>query len=95
MKIPKIVPRGKNILVKPDPDKARTSEHGISMPTSVEQDKRAIGVIIALGPEIKDLKVWDKIIYGVYSGENIKFLESGSEVDYVLLLDEWVLAVIK
>lgn len=94
-KISKIIPRGKNILVKPDPEKARTSEHGISLPTNVEQDKKAIGVVVAVGPEIKDVKVGDKVIYGVYSGENIKLMESDEEVDYVLLLDEWVLAFVK
>lgn len=94
MKIQKIIPRGKNILVKPDPEQARTSEHGISLPTNVEQDKKAIGIVIAIGPEIQDVKVGDKVIYGVFSGENIKFQESEEEVDYVLLLDEWVLAII-
>jgi len=90
-----ISPRGKNILVRPDPEKARTSAHGISMPTNVEQDKKAIGVVVAVGPEVKDLKKGDHVIYGVYSGENIKIMESENEIDYVLLLDEWVLAIIK
>ena len=91
----KILPRGKNILVKPDPEKSRISEHGITMPTNVEQDKKAIGTVMAVGPEIKDVKKGDKVIYGVYSGELIKIEEKGKEVDYVLLLDEWVLAFLK
>jgi len=91
----KIIPRGKNILVRPDPEQARTSEYGISKPTNVDQDKKAIGVVVAVGSEIKDIKNGDHVIYGVYSGENIKITESGNEVDYVLLLDEWVLATIE
>ena len=90
-----IIPRGKNILVKPDPEQSRTSEHGISIPTNIEQDKKAIGMVIAVGPEIKDIKKGDRVIYGVYSGENVKLIENGVEVDYVILLDEWVLAFLK
>ena len=90
----KIIPRGKNLLVKPDPENSRTSEYGISMPTNVDQDKKAMGTVIAVGPEIKDIKRGDKVIYGVYSGEPLKIYEGSKEVDYVLLLDEWVLAFI-
>ena len=90
-----IRPRGKNILVKPDPEQNRTSDHGITIPTNVEQDKKAIGEVIAVGPEITDIKPGDKIIYGVYSGEVIKITENGEETEYVLLLDEWVLAFLE
>lgn len=90
-----IKPRGKNILVKPDPEQARISDYGITIPTNVEQDKKAIGEVIAVGPEITDIKPGDKIIYGVYSGEVVKIIENGEEIEYVLLLDEWVLAFIK
>jgi len=95
MKNHKIIPRGKNVLVKPDPEQSRTTEYGISIPTNVEQDKKAVGIVIATGSEIKDIKVGDRVIYGVYSGESVKLMENGVEVDYVLLLEEWVLAFLK
>ena len=90
-----IRPRGKNILVKPDPEEARTSDYGITIPTNVEQDKKAIGEVIAVGSYITDIKPGDKVIYGVYSGEAIKLRENDEDVDYVLLLDEWVLSFLE
>ena len=82
-------------MVKPDPEQARTSDHGITIPTNVEQDKKALGEVIAVGPEITDIKPGDKVIYGVYSGEAIKLREGDEDIDYVLLLDEWVLAFLE
>lgn len=94
MKTPKIRPRGKQILVQPDGETARVSAHGLVTPDNVEQEKKAIGTVLAVGPEIKDVKKGDRVIYGVYAGDKIKLGESMKEVDYVLLLDEEVLAFI-
>lgn len=91
-KKPKIVPRAKQVLVKPDNEKSRVSDSGIITPTTVEQEKKAFGTVLAVGADIKDIKVGDRVIYGVFVGEKIKLLESENEVDYVLLHDEDVLA---
>ena len=95
MKTPKINPRGKQILVRQEDEKSRISEHGLSMPDSVEQERKAIGEVVAVGPEIKDVKKGDKVIYGAFAGEQIKLQQSTKEVDYVLLFDEDVLAFIE
>lgn len=95
MKNPKITPRGKQILVKQEDEKSRVSEHGLSTPDSVEQERKAIGEVVAVGPEIKDVKKGDRVIYGAFAGEKIKLQESTKEVDYVLLFDEDVLAFIE
>ena len=95
MKKIKITPRGKQILVKQDEEKSRESEHGILTPDNVEQEQKAIGTVIAVGPEIKDVKKGDRVIYGAYAGEKIKLAESEEEVDFVLLFDEDVLAFIE
>ena len=91
----KIRPRGKQILVKQEDEKSRISELGLSLPDSVEQERKAIGEVVAVGPEIKDVKKGDRVIYGAFAGEKIKLQESTKEVDYVLLFDEDVLAFIE
>lgn len=95
MKIPKIIPRGKQILIQQDGKEPRESKHGILMPSNVEQEQKAIGTVIAVGPEIKDVKKDDRVIFGAFAGEKLKFKESGKEVEYVLLFDEDVIAFIK
>ncbi len=90
-----ITPRGKQVLVKPDPAESKESESGLLVPDAVEQEQKAIGTVISVGPEIKDVKKGDRVIYGAYAGESIKLREDGAEVEYKLLFDEDVLAFIK
>ena len=73
MKTKTIIPRGKNILVKPDEEESRTTESGLVTPDNVEQEKKATGKIIEIGPEVKkDAKVGKRVIYGVFSGDEIE-----------------------
>jgi co-chaperonin GroES (HSP10) len=51
--------------------------------------------VIAVGKGIDDIKVGDKIIYGMFAGEKIKINEDDKEVEYVLLFDDDVLAFLK
>jgi len=95
MKKPKIIPRGKQILIQPDGESGRESEYGIITPESVAQETKAIGTVIAVGPEVKDVKKGSRVIYGAFAGEQISFKDSTKEVDYVLLFDEDVLAFIE
>ena len=95
MKTPKITPRGKQILVQPDGEGSRESEYGIVTPDNVDQETKAIGTVIAVGPEITDVKEGQRVIYGAFAGEQISFQESTKEVDFVLLFDEDVLAFIE
>lgn len=85
----KIKPRKLQILVKPQEEESRVSKKsGLVTPDSVEQEIKAIGEVVAIGGGIDDIKVGDKVIYGVYAGEVINF----EEVEYKLLHDEDVLA---
>lgn len=90
----KIIPRAKQVLVLPDIEQSHESEHGIITPTNVEQEQKAIGIVIAVGNEIKDIKKGDKVIFGAFAGEKIKLQESSKQVEYVLLFDEDILAFI-
>lgn len=95
MKIPKITPRGKQILVKPEEESSRESDHGLLTPSNVEQDQKSIGEVIAVGKEIKDVKKGDRVIYAMYAGETLNFSSDPRRIDYKLLLDEDILAFIE
>ena len=95
MKTPKIIPRGSQILVKPDPEKDRKSKSGLLTPDNVEQERKAYGEVIAVGPKIQDVKPGDRVVYGVYAGENISFGDDEKKVDYKLFFDQKVLAILK
>lgn len=92
---PKIKPRGKQILVQPDPEVSRQGDFGLVLPSSVEQEQKAVGTVIAVGPDIKDVKKGDRVIYAAFGGESIGFSRDPKKVDYKLLFDEDVLAFIE
>ena len=91
----KIVPRGRHILVRPDDEASRTTESGLMVPSSVEQEQRAIGTVLAVGDGIKDVKKGDRVIYGAFAGETLNFSRDPKKVEYKLLFDEDVIAFIK
>lgn len=91
----KIKPRKNQILVQPDGEPSRQTEHGLIMPSNVEQEQKAIGTVVAVGPEIKDVKKGDRVLYGAFAGESIAFSRDPKKVDYKLLFDEDVLAFIE
>lgn len=94
-KIKKIIPRGKWVLVKPIEKESRETEQGLILPANEEREQKARGIVEAMGKEVTDIKIWDEVIYGAFAGENIKYRESGKEVEYKLLLDEDIIAFLK
>lgn len=96
MKLPRIIPRSKMILVQPDDEKSRESKGGILIPGNVEQEQKTIGTVLAADTDIKDVKKGDRVIFGTYAGDKVKLRgEGGKEVTYFLLHDEDVLAFIE
>lgn len=91
----KIEPRKGQILVQPDGEESRELGSGLLLPSAVEQEQKAVGTVVAVGPEVKDVKKGDRVIYGAYAGEVIKLREDSAEVEYKLLFDEDVLAFIR
>jgi co-chaperonin GroES (HSP10) len=86
-----ISPRSKYILVEPLKENTKTKS-GLLIPSSVEQEQRAIATVIAVGKEIGDIKKGDKIIHGAFAGDKIKMSKGGKVVDYILLHDDDVIA---
>jgi co-chaperonin GroES (HSP10) len=91
----KIEPRLQYILVKPDVESITESEYGLIMPSNVEQEQKSQGEVISVSQEIKDIKKGDQVVYGAYSGEEMKTRENGKEVTYKLLHNDDVIAFIR
>ena len=81
----KIVPIGKNIFVKQDDKESRVSASGLIIPSSVDREQKAFGTVISVGSSIKHIKKGDRVIFGLYAGEEVRMNEKGKEVLYKLL----------
>jgi chaperonin GroES len=66
------------------------SPSGLYLPTNA-QEKPKVAKIVAVGKDVQQLKVGDKIIYKSYSTTDVKV---GSE-NYILVKEEDVLATVK
>ena len=92
MKNIKIQPLADRVLVEPAAAETKTAS-GIIIPDTA-QEKPQKGKIIAVGPGTKEnpitLKVGNKILYGKYSGTELK--HEGS--DYLIMRESDILAII-
>jgi len=88
----KIKPLADRVLIEPSAAETKTAS-GIIIPDSA-QEKPQKGKVIAVGPGTKDnpitLKVGDSILYGKYSGTELKH-EGG---DYLIMRESDILAII-
>ncbi|MDR0956523.1 MAG: co-chaperone GroES [Endomicrobium sp.] len=93
-----IRPLGEKVLVKPAETK-EVKKSGIIIPDTAKE-KPQEGEIIAVGTGKKtedgkvialDVKVGDKVLFGKYSGTEIKF----DDVDYLIMSQDDILGVIK
>ena len=91
----KITPRHKQILIKPDEKKSYVSENGITAGQAEEKEVKSIGEVIAIGYEISDVHIGDRVIYGTFAGDFIKVGESEDDYDFVIVHDDDVLAIIE
>ena len=94
-KTPKIIPRGKWILVRPVDESSATNEYGLIIPSKVEKEQKSQGTVESVGKDIVDITVGDIVVYATFVGEIIKTREGGKEIERKLLLDEDVIAFIK
>jgi len=85
----KVIPRGKYILVKPEEEDSKINDAGLSMPSNEEAEDKARGEVIEVG-DVKDIKKGDRVIYGVFAGEEIHI----KKVVYKLLHEEDVIAFV-
>tara|TARA_B100000579_G_scaffold97646_1_gene77441 strand:+ start:3370 stop:3648 length:279 start_codon:yes stop_codon:yes gene_type:complete len=92
MKNIKIQPLADRVLVEPAAAETKTAS-GIIIPDTA-QEKPQKGKIIAVGPGTKEnpitLKVGNKILYGKYSGTELKH----EGCDYLIMRESDILAII-
>ncbi|MCI0448784.1 MAG: co-chaperone GroES [Chlorobi bacterium] len=90
-------PLGDRVIVKPNAPEEKT-KGGIILPDTA-QEKPMEGEIIAVGPGRTDdagkkitmeLKVGDKVLYGKYSGTEVKV----NDEDYLIMRESDVYAII-
>ena len=84
----KLKPMADNILLKSAEAEATTSS-GIILATTTKE-KPAIYEVMSAGPDVKEVKVGDKVVVGKFTGSEIKL--DGVEYKFVKLED--VLAVV-
>ena len=87
-----IIPLGKQILIKPDEEESRQTDTGLYKPDTVEQERKAIGTVISIGPEVKGTFLkGERVIYGVFAGDPISL----DGVDYKFIEEEFILGILK
>lgn len=90
----KLTPLGDRIIVKAVTQEEVTKS-GIVLPDTVEKEKKEEGEVVAVGDGEKvkklGLKTGDRVIFGKYSGEEVKI----DEQEYKVLKEEDVLAKIE
>ena len=84
-----ITPRADRIVAVREEAKTQTAS-GIYLPDS-SKDKPVIAVVKAVGSDVKNVKVSDKIIYKEYSTTELKI----DGVEYLIVKEEDVLATVK
>ncbi len=90
----KLKPLGDRLIVKPAEKETMTKE-GIIIPDTVEKEKKEEGEVVSIGNGEKiiklGLKPGDKVLFGKYAGEDITV----DKIDYKVLEDKDVLAVVE
>ena len=89
-------PLGARLVVKPEDE--TTTASGIVIPDTAEKDRPQRGTVLAVGAARTennqsrplDVAVGDKVLFGKYSGQEIKF----DEESYLILKEDDLLAVI-
>ena len=83
----KLKPTADNIVLK-QTEAEETTASGIIL--AAAKEKPAIDEVMSAGPDVKDVKVGDKVVVGKFTGNEIKL--DGDEYKFVKLED--VLAIV-
>jgi co-chaperonin GroES (HSP10) len=93
-----VIPRKNQVLIEPEEVKksGATTDSGLYLPDNEAKEEKAFGKVIAKGSEVgEDIKIGDRVIFGMFLGDKIKLGESTKEYDFILVADEEVIAFIK
>ena len=83
----KVIPRGHNILVKPDEEVSTQSSSGLVTPDNVEKERPCFGVVVAVGSLVKDIKNGDRVVYSAFAGDKLRLEPDTADdkFDHVIL----------
>ena len=84
----KLKPLTNHVVAKKEKPISKTST-GILLPDS-NKEETAYAIVESVGPDVKNIKVGDKIIYKEYSATIVKF----DNADYIIVEDKDVLATL-
>lgn len=83
-------PLNKNVVLRKEAEEKKTAS-GIIL-TESAKEKPSIATVVAIGKECEaKLRENDKVVYKEYSGTKIKM----DEVEYIIIEDEDILAVVE
>lgn len=85
----KINPLADRVVAEPVEAKTKTAS-GLYLPGNA-QEKPKVAKVVAVGPDVKSVKVGDDILYEDYSNTDVKV--DGDE--YIIVKEEKILAVVK
>ncbi len=83
-----IKPLADYVVVQQEEPETKTAS-GIYLPTQA-QEKPKVAKVLAVGKDVKEVKVGDRVIYGGYSNTEIK--QGGT--DYILIKEENIFATV-
>lgn len=83
-----IKPLADYVVVQQEEAKAKTAS-GIYLPTQA-QEKPKTAKVVAVGKEVKEVKVGDRVVFGGYSNTEIK--QDGQ--DYIVIKEENIYATV-
>jgi chaperonin GroES len=88
MSVP-LVPLADYVVVEQDATRSKTVS-GLYLPEKAAE-KPKIAKVLAIGKDVRDVKVGDRVVYGGYSNTEVKI----EATEYILVKEENVYAVVK
>lgn len=85
-----VKPLGERIVVKREKEEEKT-KGGLYLPETADKEKLQLGKVVAVGPDFKNVKKGDTVIFAKYGGTDIKI----ENEDYLVLGKDDVLATLE
>ena len=85
-----IKPLGERILIQ-EVKQEEVTKSGIVLPGTASKEKPIIGEVLAVGNEVSEVKVGEKVIYEKYTGTEVK----DGDVEYLLIDMKNILAIVE
>lgn len=86
----KIKPLKERVVVKYSAEELEKTPGGIYVP-DVAKEKPQKGEVIAVGSEVKEVKVGDIVLFDKYAGSKIKV----DDVEYLIIKEEEILGIVE